>query len=327
MPWDVAKDERCPAARPWGVVKQDEAKTLEGCHESEDKAKRQQAALYASEESASAPIGGVMDTDTGATLADAHANEPPAATADSFSEELLRYQAPSAQPLFELRDDEAGMPTLVGHFAVFDSWTEINSTFEGQFMERIAPGAFSKTFAENASRMRVLFNHGKDVSIGEKVLGRIERLEEDEHGAYYEVPLYDRPYVHDLIPGLRDNQYGSSFRFRVVKEDFNRKPDRSEWNPEGLPERTIQEARVFEFGPVTFPAYGEATAGLRSATDWLVEHDLRHQLEAFAARAAALGGMTVTEASANFVDSSPEPASRRTRDFLRGPEKETKRWV
>jgi len=43
---------------------------------------------------------------------------------------------------------------------------------------------------------------------------------------------------------------------------------RSTWNPDALPERTIRSAQVFEFGPVTFPAYVGATAGIRSPTDW-----------------------------------------------------------
>ena len=29
---------------------------------------------------------------------------------------------------FELRDEASGPPTMVGHFAVFNQWTEINST-------------------------------------------------------------------------------------------------------------------------------------------------------------------------------------------------------
>jgi hypothetical protein len=39
-------------------------------------------------------------------------------------------------------------------------------------------------------------------------------------------------------------------------------------NDHGLPERTLQEVRLFELGPCTFPAYADATAGVRSLTDW-----------------------------------------------------------
>ncbi len=38
-------------------------------------------------------------------------------------------------------------------------------------------------------------------------------------------------------------------------------------NPQGLPERTISELRLYEFGPVLFPAYQGATAAVRSMTD------------------------------------------------------------
>jgi HK97 family phage prohead protease len=203
--------------------------------------------------------------------------------------DLLRFQ-PAEDALFELRaDDGSEMPTLVGHFAVFDQWTEIASTFEGNFLERIAPGAFRKTFAENRRNMRVLFQHGRDPQIGEKVLGPIADLREDERGALYEVPLFDTSYNRDLLPALSSNEYGSSFRFRVLQEQFTRKPERSEHNPEGLPERTITEAKVMEFGPVTFPAYEGATAGLRSATDWWLEQSLLGLISSLSGeRAAAL---------------------------------------
>lgn len=49
MPWDVHKDSRCPASKPWGVTKSADG-TLEGCHETREHALTQQAALYASEE-------------------------------------------------------------------------------------------------------------------------------------------------------------------------------------------------------------------------------------------------------------------------------------
>lgn len=190
----------------------------------------------------------------------------------------FRYQD-AFESLFALRDTESSTPTLIGHFAVFDQWTEIHSKFEGHFMERIAPGAFDKTFAENRRNMRVLFQHGKDPQIGEKILGPIVELRAEDGGAYYEVPLYDTSYNRDLLPGLADNQYGASFRFRAVKEELVDRPKRSEHNPKGLPERTLTEMKVMEFGPVTFGAYSGASAGLRSATDWYVEQALRNQLE------------------------------------------------
>jgi HK97 family phage prohead protease len=199
----------------------------------------------------------------------------------------FRYQD-ALESLFALREDTSTVPTLIGHFAVFDQWTEINSRFEGHFIERIAPSAFDKTFAENRRNMRVLFQHGKDPQIGEKILGPIAELRAEDEGAYYEVPLYDTSYNRDLLPGLADNQYGASFRFRAVKEDWVEKPKSSEHNPHGLRERTITEAKVMEFGPVTFPAYAGSSAGLRSATDWYVEQALRNQLERFVGRETTL---------------------------------------
>jgi hypothetical protein len=81
------------------------------------------------------------------------------------------------------------------------------------------------------------------------------------------VPLFDTSYNRDLAPGLEAGVYGSSFRFTVEKDEWDHSPARSEYNPDGIPERTITEARVFEFGPVTFPANPAATAGVRSTTD------------------------------------------------------------
>lgn len=176
------------------------------------------------------------------------------------------------RPGVELRDDGTDEgPVMVGHFAVFNRWTEIDSLWEGRFLERIAPGAFRKTFREGRDAMRVLFQHGHDPQVGDKPIGSIRELREDDTGAYYEVPLLDARYVtEDVLPGLRAGVYGASFRFRVLREEFVQEPKVSAENPAGLPERTIKEAVVREFGPVTFPAYPEATAGIRSLTDEMV---------------------------------------------------------
>lgn len=179
--------------------------------------------------------------------------------------EAFRAVMPGVQ--MRAADPEADTgPVLFGHFARFNEWTEIRSMWEGNFMERFVPGAFKKTIRESRNRMRVLFQHGQDPEIGDKPIAAITDLREDDEGAYYEASLFDGlpPLVAD---GLRENQYGASFRFGVLREEVVDDPGPSDYNPHGLPERTVKEARVQEFGPVTFPAYEGATAGVRSMTD------------------------------------------------------------
>jgi HK97 family phage prohead protease len=176
----------------------------------------------------------------------------------------------------EIRAGDGGGTTMVGHFSMFDVPYEVNSISEGRFMESVAPGTFSKTISENRDAVKVLFNHGQDMSIDSKVLGTIIDLEEDTQGARFGVSLFDTSYNRDLLPGLRAGVYGSSFRFEVLKDQWVDDPGRSDANPDGLPERTIREVRLHEFGPVTFPASPTATAGVRSISmtdDWRSAHD------------------------------------------------------
>jgi HK97 family phage prohead protease len=184
-------------------------------------------------------------------------------------ESLIR----AAYPAVEFRDatdDELA----AGHlgllrvlFSPVNEWTRISSAWEGDFMERFAPGAWKKTIKDQGDRVRSLFQHGMDPQVGDKPLGPITRLEETDRGGYGEVPLLDTSYNRDLLPGLKAGLYGASHRFSVLREDVVDQPEPSTYNPRGLPERTVKEARLMEFGPVTFPAYAGATAGVRSLTD------------------------------------------------------------
>jgi HK97 family phage prohead protease len=179
-------------------------------------------------------------------------------------ENLIRAVMPGVEYRDSSADDTDG-PTLFGHFARYNEWTEIRE-FGGHFMERFAPGAFKKTLREQRDRLRVLFQHGQDPDIGDKPIAELRDVGEDDEGAFYEARLFDGlPAL--VMDGLRAGQYGASHRFSVVREREDTRPARSEHNPDGIPERTVTEARLFEFGPVTFPAYAGATAGVRSLTD------------------------------------------------------------
>lgn len=218
----------------------------------------------------------------------------------------------------ELRVDEAGDGrTLHGHFSVFNTWTEINSHYEGRFLERVAPGAFTKAFAD-PKNLRVLYEHGADPSIGNKPIAAPTVLRQDDFGAYYEAEMFDASYSNDLLPALRAGQLGASFRFKVSGEHWDDRPKRTDDNPEGLPERTIRDVSLYEFGPCTWGAYADATAGVRSGTDTFIDRLLNDPM--FIARFTDRCGLTVVErvlaeapGDASAEDETPEV----TNDVLR----------
>jgi len=214
----------------------------------------------------------------------------------------------------ELRDAAAGdgMKTLVGHFAVFNVVTTIDSWFEGTFREQIVPGAFTKTFQERAAQIRCIYEHGRDPMFGRKPLGTPDVLAEDAVGAYYEVGLFDTQLNREhVIPPAAAGQLGASFAFEILKDTWEEEPADG-----GLPMRTILEARVHEFGPCPFGAYDDATTGVRSGVDpnlWRVLDDdgraeLGHLLEkAAASRTSTPGAGSSTPEAEAAASPSVEP--------------------
>lgn len=231
---------------------------------------------------------------------------------DAPRHDLIRADM-SAKP--ETRAEDEGR-TLYGHFSKFDRWYEINS-WEGRFLERTVPGAFKKTMSEGRDRMRVLYDHGNDPQLGNKPLGPIRTVTEDDEGAYYEVPLIDTDYNRDfVIPALDAGLLGASFRFRTIRDEWVDHPKASAHNPERLPERTLTEVAVPEFGPVTFGASQAATAGVRSRAEfdlWLaLDEQGRAEFEALRMRAF------------NLATSNSDAAQPGTSDDDAGQQDQTK---
>lgn len=180
----------------------------------------------------------------------------------------LRARDTDQEPEETQEEDILGVMEV--RFSPFDVWYEIDDWWEGRFLERTTRGAFAKTIKDNGSNFRVQFDHGYDPFIGSKVLGIPDSVTEETDAATGVVPLLDTSYNRDLLPGLRRGAYGSSFRFKVIKDEWDDEPERSDHNPDGIPERTIKEIRLMEFGPVTWPANPSATAGMRSLTSsWM----------------------------------------------------------
>lgn len=159
----------------------------------------------------------------------------------------------------------------------------------GGFRETIAAGAFADVLQDD---VRALFNHDPNIILGRTQAGTA-RVFQDDTGLGYEVDLPDTPQARSLVTSIeRGDVSQSSFAFRVAR------PDGDEWVEDeatGAITRTIKKfARLYDVSPVTYPAYPDATIGMRALEAWKQTRDTearaRAEVEATKAREAqALG--------------------------------------
>lgn len=149
---------------------------------------------------------------------------------------------------FEIRQEGDGM-TFVGYAARFNSPSEDL----GGFVETIEPGAFRKTL-RNRSDVKLLVNHDSGRVLASTRSGTM-KLYEDERGLKVEASLPNTTDGRDMAELLRRGDLGKmSFGFSVIKDS---------WNNE-MTQRTLKSVRLFEVSIVSFPAYQETEAMVRS---------------------------------------------------------------
>ena len=181
---------------------------------------------------------------------------------------------------FELRatEDPSGDGlTIDGIAAVFDTPTRIDS-WEGQFDESIAFGAFRKSVSERMPKLQ--FDHGHHPLIGSLPIGSWTSMREDRGAGLHAIGrLHDNWLVEPVRDAIAEGSVdGMSFRFSVVREewrDTTGKVIRDDqelisllWNPgdRGPLQRTLKEVKISEAGPVVWPAYQQTSVGVRSRT-------------------------------------------------------------
>ena len=160
----------------------------------------------------------------------------------------------------EFRDEDDGEKAhFTGHAAVFDTPTDIG----GWFREVIAPGAFKRTIKQ--ADIRLLFNHNPDLVLARNKAGTL-KLSEDSIGLLTDAELDRRQtYANDLAIAMeRGDVNQMSFAFRAVKDEWEKDGEAAEAFTLGAT-RTILEAKLYDVSPVTYPAYTETDAALRSA--------------------------------------------------------------
>jgi hypothetical protein len=150
-------------------------------------------------------------------------------------------------------------PRIEGYGAVFyrDSDPGTEYWLWDDVVERIRPGAFDRALREDD--VRSFFNHDPNLILGRNTAKTLW-LSVDERGLKYSVSPPDTPAANAVIASVaRGDVSGSSFMFeplRATWEEVKRDKDI-------LFIRNIDEVRLWEVGPVAFPAYESTTAGTR----------------------------------------------------------------
>ena len=150
----------------------------------------------------------------------------------------------------ETREAEDGTMRMAGYAAVFNE-----PSLPLPFIEKIAPGAFSKTLRETPD-VRLLINH-EGLPLARTKNGTM-RLSEDQKGLYFEAELANTQEARDLYTLVaRGDVDQMSFAFRVIRQKYNE--DRSE---RLLTEVSLADGDV---SIVTYPAYPATSVEAREA--------------------------------------------------------------
>jgi len=172
----------------------------------------------------------------------------------------------------QLEEREEGQPQIQGYAAVFyNGKPETEFVLWKDTVERIMPGAFDQAIHEDD--VRVLFNHDPNLILG-RSKAKTLTLQADKRGLRYVNIPPDTTAGQDMIASIRRGDVsGSSFSFS---------PTNINWRKEkGRDIREIRGVRLFDVGPVVFPAYKKTTAGVRKNS---IEETVRAEHRVWLAR-------------------------------------------
>jgi len=147
---------------------------------------------------------------------------------------------------------DGGKSVMTGYAAKYNKWSEDL----GGFFERIKEGAFDEALKD--CDVRALKNHDKNLLLG-RTASKTLRLESNTVGLKFELDIPDTTTGRDTAEEIkRGDISGCSFAFRVGSDEWKNLED-------GRVERTVTKIeRLYDIGPVTYPAYHDTTVAVRS---------------------------------------------------------------
>jgi HK97 family phage prohead protease len=155
----------------------------------------------------------------------------------------------------EFRVSQGDNPTINGYAAVFNTASD-----DMGWTEEIDPHAFDAVMATNPDT-RALWNHNPDHVLGRVSAGTLT-LTIDSRGLAYTITPPDTTVARDLLVSMRRKDVReSSFGFICRRDQCTDNADGS------VTRRILEIAELFDVSPVTYPAYSDASASVRSLPD------------------------------------------------------------
>ena len=160
----------------------------------------------------------------------------------------------------ELRVTNDDEPQIVGYAARFGKWSEDL----GGFREKIKAGAFDSVVGDD---VRCLRNHNPDLLLGRTAAGTLVINANAKGLKFLNTPPNTVTGRETMESIRRGDITGCSFSFRVAKDEWHE-------DKAGRVERTILEfERLFDVGPVTYPAYPDTSVATRSLEAWKAKRE------------------------------------------------------
>lgn len=159
---------------------------------------------------------------------------------------------------------------FAGYAAMFNARTAIGNPLKWGFYEEIAPGAFARSI--NGGDQRMLIDHNSFYVVS-RVSASTLRLAEDARGLTVDSVLDPSlSYVGDLKANIRNgNITGMSFGFMVNRDEWREEEvETSDGETANVEVRVLREVTLVEVSAVTFPAYEQTQAELKSVASALV---------------------------------------------------------
>jgi len=169
----------------------------------------------------------------------------------------------SKSPVRAIGDGEGEkLPKIEGYAAVYYDAADPSTEYWlwDDACERIMPGCFEDTI--KSDEIVGLFNHEPDNLLGRNTANTL-LLSTDAKGLKYTIDPPDTTIGRDVAKSLeRGDLKGSSFAFETLSVTWKKEEQHPTKGPIFI--RELVRVKLFDVGPVTYPAYSSTTAGIRS---------------------------------------------------------------